>query len=239
MAEPVTVASYSFTHTGLRVHTTNGLHYTTTFDQLRAAFRDLPDDTICRILSTAFATTRHSATTTPVPNSSLSVTCTQDGANELQCTIKDSHIATCLPSEGIPFNMQRPPTTRTVFIDDTNHTHQQPLEQLHESVTGGTIVSCTVKDTQLQVRQFRKVFESVCAELPPEKVGVTVILNVSDVMNVRTVHINTRGYKWYPEWGISIQGLDANRTLHAVRKLCWSQRWRLQMQLDVPLLAKE
>lgn len=242
MNESITVTFCSFTDNELFVYTSNGSRYRTTFDNLRIAFKDIPHNKIRRILNEAFATTQcattaECATMAQVLASSLSYVCKKSGANDLLCTIKDSHIATVLPQEGITFDMQHTISSLSVRIDDINDNNQQSFTQT-DSVTNGKIVSCTVNDTLLNsphLKHFWKVLEYICSKLPTEEVGLTVIKTVSDVMNVRTVEINTKGYKWYPDWGISMQRLDANRTLHVIRKLCRSQNWRLQIQLEVPV----
>lgn len=62
---------------------------------------------------------------------------------------------------------------------------------------------------------FKKLYEAVHAHIGD---GVQIIKH--SVLKLKTIEDTTKGFSWYPELGISVQGVDANKAMKEAVTQC-------------------
>ena len=81
---------------------------------------------------------------------------------------------------------------------------------------GAKIQQAVFKDgTEVVNPSFKKLYEIVHKQIGD---GAQIIKH--SILNIRTIEDTTRGFSWYPELGISVQGVDANKAMKEVVTQC-------------------
>ena len=68
-------------------------------------------------------------------------------------------------------------------------------------------------------------------ELVYEQIGDGVQIIKNSIMNIKTIEIHTKGYTWYPELGISVQGVDTNKALLEIVTQCQKNKINIEITL--------
>lgn len=164
--------------------------------------------------------------TTPSPPSlsgTLSVRFERDTRSPgLVCTLVDTYVYAPLR---MAFELTEQP--RDVVVDDDGTT--TPTSR--QAVTHGRITGCRVQGKDVATRQFKALLIYVCDQLPAEEAGRDLVLATGGELRVLTVPRHTNGFVFYPRMGVSIQGVEASKCLHAVRLLCHHKRWSLHVRV--------
>ncbi len=71
------------------------------------------------------------------------------------------------------------------------------------------------RSSELLKPGFKKLYEEVHKQIGD---GVQIIRH--SVLSIKTIEYTTKGYCWYPDLGISIQGVDANKALKETVTQC-------------------
>lgn len=80
--------------------------------------------------------------------------------------------------------------------------------------------------SQLVKPSFKNIYETA-----HEHVGDGAQIIKHSALNIKTIEYTDRGFKWYPELGISIQGVDFNRAL--VETITQCQKNDITLELTI------
>ena len=93
---------------------------------------------------------------------------------------------------------------------------------------GSKIQSAVVADEPVDKPSFKKVYETIHCQIND---GVKIIMN--SILNIKTIREEDRGFAWYPELGISIQGVDANKAITEAATQCEKNNISLELQIVI------
>ena len=81
---------------------------------------------------------------------------------------------------------------------------------------GAKIQQAVFKDgTTLTNPSFKKLYEIV-----HEQIGDGAQIIKHSILNIKTIEDTEKGFNWYPDLGISVQGVDANKAMKEVVTQC-------------------
>ena len=126
---------------------------------------------------------------------------------------------------------------KTYHNNDVNSDIRKLLEKINveylcedigftiDDIKGSTIVKCKINDVKIENKQYRSIFINILNKMKNED-----IINMLNIPFSKKI-INDKGYKWYSNLEISIQGCDAYKTLKEIRRLCVLNNFKLYLKI--------
>ena len=93
---------------------------------------------------------------------------------------------------------------------------------------GSKIQQVFFNNEQLQIHSYKGVYETIYKHIND---GVNIIKH--SLLNIRTLQCNEHGFVWYPDIGISVQGVDSNRAILEIVNQCQKNRFKLSITILV------
>lgn len=94
----------------------------------------------------------------------------------------------------------------------------------------GSKIQCVVFNddprSELVTPKFKKLYETI-----HERIGNGAQIIKHSVLNIETLECTTKGYCWYPNLGISIQGVDANKAM--LESITQCQKNNIDLELTI------
>lgn len=73
---------------------------------------------------------------------------------------------------------------------------------------------------------FKKVYDTIYSIIDD---GALIIKHSK--LKIKTAKVTSRGYTWYPELGISVQGVDSNHSMREIVVQCQKNNIRIEMSI--------
>ena len=94
----------------------------------------------------------------------------------------------------------------------------------------GSKIQCVVFNddprSELATPNFKKLYETI-----HERIGNGARIIKHSVLNIETLEYTTKGYCWYPNLGISVQGVDANKAM--LESITQCQKNNIDLELTI------
>ena len=127
-------------------------------------------------------------------------------------------------------------------MDEFTYTHQhngnillKPISTIDSddisnwNFKGSKIQSVTFLDSTIEKLTnpgFKKVYNTIYSII-----GDGALIIKHSKLKIKTTKVTSRGYTWYPEWGISVQGVDSNHAMREIVAQCQKNNIRIKMSI--------
>lgn len=110
-------------------------------------------------------------------------------------------------------------------IKDINITHINELQKYEFAKS--LITSCSIKNEKLKIKlKYKKILDEIYKLINN---GTQIIKNTK--LNIKTIKKETEGFYYLNELGISIQGVDSNKSIQEIINQCSKNKITLSMNV--------
>ena len=98
---------------------------------------------------------------------------------------------------------------------------------LFQKILGSTILECKINNINNDIKKYKKILIYLYSTTDMETILQNTILNISQQ------EIYDRGFEYYTNLGISIQGADARRTLKEIINIIKIKNYSMELKIKL------
>jgi len=95
------------------------------------------------------------------------------------------------------------------------------------NLRGSTIIGCKFNGVQINMKKYMKLLLFIYSTIDKE-----TILQHS-VLNVTQAEIRVKGFRYYNQWGISVQNVESRRTLKEIINIVKIKSYQLELKIKL------
>lgn len=95
------------------------------------------------------------------------------------------------------------------------------------TLRGSTIIGCKFNGVQIDVKKYMKLLVFIYSTIDKE----TIVQH--SILNVVQAEIRVRGFIYYNQWEVSIQGADARKTLKEIINIVKVKSYQLELKIKL------
>lgn len=92
---------------------------------------------------------------------------------------------------------------------------------------GSTIIGCKFNGAQINITKYMKLLVFIYSTIDKE----TILQN--SILNVIQEEISVKGFKFYNQWGLSIQRVESRKTLKEIINIVKVKSYRLELKIKL------
>ena len=90
------------------------------------------------------------------------------------------------------------------------------------------IISCKINNKSVNKLNYTSIIKDVYIEIGS---GIKIIKNT--ILNIQTVEIHNKGFKYMKKLGISSQGVDSNSWIKEIMKQCYYNKIKFSIKIQL------
>jgi len=92
---------------------------------------------------------------------------------------------------------------------------------------GSKIIGCKFNGVQINLRKYKKLLVFIYSTVDKETILQHTILNIVEA------ELRTKGFRYYNQWELSIQGVDARKTLKEIINIIKVKSYQLELKIKL------